>query len=348
MKTYLKHVDTLQKIGFVVPMQSLRATIKEVFKDIPGLSPHMILSPKEVGDDIYHVGKYDLLVVDESHRLHRRKSLSQYPAYDRINAYLGLGQEATELDWIYKRSKMQVLFYDPAQSVRPSDIDRDYYLSKVRLHLATSKPIVLKSQLRCLGGNDYIDYVKDVLYCRIGNKKKIFRDYDLRFFDHVEEMANLIKSLDKTMKLCRLVAGYGWKWLSKGIKDPMHPTDYDIHIENSEFIWNSTYKDWINSPNSVNEVGCIHTVQGYDLNYCGVIFGPEIDYDPVTRRMVIYKEHYFDNLGKAGTNPVSLQEYILNIYATLMTRGIRGTFVYACNPNLQQYLKHYFDQNEDS
>jgi len=347
IQSYMKKIKDLHKIGFVVPMQSLRTTVKDVFKEVQGLSEDMILSPREVGKDIHHVGKYDLLIVDESHRLHRRKSLAQYPNFDAISSSLNLGKDATELDWILKRSKMQILFYDPSQSVRPSDISREDFYNKTHFHLATAKPIKLKSQLRCLGGNDYINYVRDVLHCRAGLGKKHFQNYDLEFFDDIEAMSDKIKGLDRREKLCRLVAGYGWKWISKNEKDPEHPKDYDIHIGDSHFIWNSTYTDWINSPNSLNEIGCIHTVQGYDLNYCGVIFGPEIEYDFGHHSIVIYKDHYFDSLGKAGTDEKGLKEYILNIYVTLMTRGIKGTYVYACNPGMQRYLKYYFSMDDE-
>ena len=99
------------KIGFVVPMQSLRQTMKKVFKTIRVLSPNMIYSPVEM----VAAGKdepFDLLVCDEAHRLRQRKALSQYPIYDKNNKELGLSQDATELEWIMKCSKMQILFYD--------------------------------------------------------------------------------------------------------------------------------------------------------------------------------------------------------------------------------------------
>ena len=87
----------------------------------------------------------------------------------------------------------------------------------------------------------------------------------------------------------------------------------------------------------------IHTLQGYDLNYAGVIFGPEITYDKIHGRVEVIQENYKDNLGRAVSGDMeALREYIINIYATLMTRGIKGTFVYVCDYKLREYLRRYF------
>ena len=92
----------------------------------------------------------------------------------------------------------------------------------------------------------------------------------------------------------------------------------------------------------MTEMGCIHTVQGYDLNYVGVIFGEEIDYDEGTNQIVIDRSKYHDAKGKqAVKSDDELLEYIIKIYKTLMYRGIRGAFVYAQNESLRNYFKRY-------
>ncbi len=317
------------RVGFVVPMQSLRESLKNVFNSVEGLSPSMILKPTEVAG-----GDYDLLIVDEAHRLHRRAYLAQYPVFDRTNQQFGLGKEGTELDWIFKSSRMQLIFYDKEQSVRPSDIQQSQFRSMIDGHLC--KEIELTSQLRCKGGNDYIDYVKSVIYETAAGKHENFNDYEVKVFDDPNVMINEIKKRDLEVGLSRTVAGYGWKWNSKNDKNA-----YDIKFGDKEYKWNTTPTDWINSENSVNEIGCIHTVQGYDLNYVGVIFGPEIRYDRILQTIVIDKTNYYDSLGKTSDMD-ELKEFIQNIYVTLMTRGIRGTYMYACDPGLQEYLKKYF------
>ena len=114
-------VDDLN-IGLVIPMDNLRTTLKKVFKDIKGLSPKMVLSPHDVGksDTIY-----DLLIVDEAHRLRRRKNLTQYGTFDENNRKMNLGKDGTELDWILLKSKYQIFFYDENQSIKPTDVRKE-------------------------------------------------------------------------------------------------------------------------------------------------------------------------------------------------------------------------------
>ena len=325
------------KIGFVVPMQSLRQTLKNVFKTVRGLSEDMILSPLQIVDAA-KTGKFDLLVCDEAHRLRQRKSLSQYPAYDSNNEKLGLPKDATELDWIMACSHMQMLFYDSEQSVKPSDIPSGVFDRVFRSRNMIKLP--LTSQLRCLGGDDYIRYIKDVLNGSAKNPHGPFDNYDLRFYDNVDEMMDEINRLDKEEGLSCAVAGYAWPWITRN--EPKDTDKRDINIGRG-YIWNRTFTDWINSSRLPYEIGCIHTVQGYDLNYAGVIFGPEITYDKIHGRVEVIQENYKDNLGRAVSGDMeALREYIINIYATLMTRGIKGTFVYVCDYKLREYLRKYF------
>ena len=148
-----------------------------------------------------------------------------------------------------------------------------------------------------------------------------------------------IKARDIQNGLSRLVAGYSWPWMTNK-KDAKQ--DYDIEIENTRLKWNSTNIDWVNSVNSRDEVGCIHTTQGYDLNYTGIIFGNEITYDKESNEIRVLKENYYDVNGKQSiVDPEELKDFILNIYKTIMLRGIRGTYVYICDKNLREYFSQF-------
>ena len=104
--------------------------------------------------------------------------------------------------------------------------------------------------------------------------------------------------------------------------------------------WNSEKDDWVNSLNAINEVGCIHTTQGYDLNYVGVIIGPELKYDPAFGKIYIDRDNYFDKNGYIGvTDEEELKRYIINIYKTLLTRGIKGAYMYIVDSNLRKYFE---------
>ena len=148
-------------------------------------------------------------------------------------------------------------------------------------------------------------------------------------------MVTEIKEREKESKLSRLVAGYAWDWVSRDNENTP-----DIVIGDIKLFWNSINKDWVNSKNAINEVGCIHTIQGYDLNYAGVIIGPEITFDPITMKIEVDKNKYKDSNGHRGvTDPEELKRYVINIYKTLMTRGILGTYIYIVDSNLREYFE---------
>src|ERR1700722_11549365 len=145
-----KDLYPVPKIALVVPMTSLRNTLKTVFKSVKGLNSRMVIGPSEA------VGKnYDILIVDEAHRLRQRKNITNYRSFDENNKDLSLGDGGTELDWILKSSRKQILFYDRGQSVKPSDVPEDRFIALKQL----SKSVKLYSQLRIKGGIDYINYV---------------------------------------------------------------------------------------------------------------------------------------------------------------------------------------------
>ena len=150
-------------------------------------------------------------------------------------------------------------------------------------------------------------------------------------------MKNEIEAREKEVRLSRLVAGYAWDWITK---DPRNGATHDFEIDGVKLKWNSESSDWVNSPNAINEVGCIHTVQGYDLNYVGVIVGPELSVNTETGKLEIIKEHYRDKKGSAGIESDDvLKKYIINIYKTLLTRGIKGCYVYFVDKEVEKYFR---------
>jgi DUF2075 family protein/DNA replication protein DnaC len=334
---YLKEQDETKnfKIGLVVPMSGLRKTIGKVFSKIKGLKSNMVISPNDVVKE-----KYDILIIDESHRLQRRKNIMGYGSYDNVNKKLGLDKEATQLDWIMKSSKHQIFFYDENQSVKPSDIRSDDF-KKIN-----PKYYRLSTQMRIEAGEEFINFIESIFDLKIPSITH-FPNYDFRLFDNIEEMVSEIKIKDKKHKLSRVVAGYAWPWHTKPGNNSNQK--HDIEINGLKLIWNSTAQDWVNSKNAINEVGCIHTVQGYDLNYVGVIIGPEFYYNPIKNKFCVDREKYFDTNGRNGiTDPNELERYIINIYKTLLTRGINGTYVYIVDKNLRNYFEKILNKNTNN
>ncbi len=161
-------------------------------------------------------------------------------------------------------------------------------------------------------------------------------DYEILLFDDADEMINEIKKKDNSKNniVARNVAGISW---------PNRKNKKEVL---GKYKWNDMNStDWVHSKNALNEIGCIHTVQGYDINYTGVIIGNELKYSKQKGIYVDFDE-YKDQKGKSGLENnekdlIRLKQYILNIYYVLLTRGIEGTYVYACDEGLREYLSKY-------
>lgn len=333
-------------IGLVVPMTSLRNTLKQVFKSVHGLSSNMVIGPTDVVKK-----KYDFLIVDEAHRLTRRKSIMGYGAFDNVNKRLGLyhtekidgkdvqsaEKNGNQLDWIINSSKYQLFFYDSEQSIKPADVRKESF-DKIKGQNDASQ-ITLFSQMRSEGKNDYITFVDNLLKEKLDNNTTIFNNpnYELALFDDLSLMMERLQKMENEYGLCRSMSGYSWPWVSK--TDANLP---DAIIDGVKMFWNRQSIDWINSTTDVTEMGCIHTVQGYDLNYSGVIFGKEITYDKNSKKIKVIKNNYHDIKGKqALENEDELLKYIVKIYKTMMYRGIKGTYIYVCDRDLREYFEKH-------
>lgn len=335
------------RIAFVIPQQSLRKSVQKVFRATPGLSTEMVLSPFEVGES---KEKFDLLVVDEAHRLTRYAAQAHgtlTKQFREINERLFAGHRptASQLDWMVAQSRNLILMLDTDQSVRPRDLPRAEIEAFVD-SLDDRRTYELKTQMRALGGEDYIDYVQRIFSANPPAEKLSFAGYELGLIDDPRHLIHLVREKDDEYGLGRIVAGYAWKWVSRKDKSA-----YDIDLGSGvRMRWNSNDKDWITSPKSREEAGSIHTIQGYDLNYAGVIIGGDIRYDLDNERLYIERDNYFDAAGKANTKLAGeittdemLLKFICNIYSVLLTRGIRGTFIHVVDPGLREYLGRYFD-----
>ena len=333
-------------IGLVVPMTSLRNTLKQVFKSVHGLSSNMVIGPTDVVKK-----KYDFLIVDEAHRLTRRKSIMGYGAFDNVNKRLDLyhtekkdgkdvqsaEKNGNQLDWIINSSKYQLFFYDSEQSIKPADVRKESF-DKIKGQNDASQ-ITLFSQMRSEGKNDYISFVDNLLKEKLDNTTTIFNNsnYELALFDDLSFMMERLQKMENEFGLCRSMSGYSWPWVSK--TDANLP---DAIIDGVKMFWNRQSIDWINSTTDVTEMGCIHTVQGYDLNYSGVIFGKEITYDKNSKKIKVIKNNYHDIKGKqALENEDELLKYIVKIYKTMMYRGIKGTYIYVCDRDLREYFEKH-------
>ena len=276
---------------------------------------------------------FDVLVVDEAHRLNEKSGL-----------YGNLGEH--QIKELINASKMTIFFIDEDQRVTMNDVGSKEEI----MRLATEKSAEIKirdlpSQFRCNGSDGYLAWLDNALEIReTANDKLSSAEYDFRIFFDPEEMHKTIESLNGNNR-ARVVAGYCWPWLSK-----KNPESADIVIGEYKKQWNlgSDGSLWIISPTSVNQIGCIHTCQGLELDYVGVIIGP----DMVVRegKIITFPERR-SSQDKAikgyktllRSNPDDAREkgalIVKNTYRTLMTRGLKGCFVYSEDEETRSYFE---------
>lgn len=320
------------KIGFIVPPTSLRETMKKVFGSINHLSAKDVIGPNDAAEE-----KYDILLVDEAHRLKRRQNLADYKSFDATCAKLNLPTTSNQMDWIMNSSRCVIAFYDRNQLVFPAGLEIDKCLNNDSSDTRMLAYYSLTSQMRCKGGTGYMADLKGLLYGRANNHLQ-YDNYEFCLIDRFAEFMDVYRKKETDCGLTRMLAGYAWNWESKTQKEC-----YDITIDGISLRWNTRLKNWVHSPNAVNEVGCIHSIQGYDLNYAFVIIGGDLIYDRELKTVTIDKNSYFDRYGKIGADDKELEEFIKNIYYVLMTRGIKGTYLYVCDEALREYLAQYVD-----
>lgn len=272
---------------------------------------------------------FDTLVVDEAHRLNEKSGL-----------YGNLGQN--QIMELIRSARCTVFFADDDQVVTLSDIGRIAELERwAQAAGAEVTHMELASQFRCAGSDDYIAWLDNFLGIRETANTDFDRDsFDFRIVDSPVELHNLIREKNKLNNKARVVAGYCWDWKSK--KDP-NAWDIEIPEHGYKARWNLD-KDgslWIVAPDSVEEVGCIHTCQGLELDYVGVMIGPDLrwtDIGPNTfpeyRSRMDRSIRGWKKMLKAEpqTTRDRLDGVIRNTYKTLMSRGIKGCYIYIAEP----------------
>ena len=338
------------KVAYVVPLSELLKPFRTVIKAVCG-DPDVVKSATEVAND---AGKYDVIFVDEAHRLGtiNKFGANKDPYKNACNNALGLAyisgmpNPPTELDWIVAKTDNCVFVYDRNQKVRcHQSITYNDFNTLVSSKMY-SQTYTLKMQMRCKAGNQYVDFLDALFNNSINNSTPLppWKGYDFRVYDDVEQLVTDVNAFNASGKcgLSRVVAGYGWKWETKDknrrIIKNLPKSNWDIHIGGHDYFWNVSNGNFIFNADR-DEIGCVHTVQGFDLNYVGVIFGPEIKYNPISG-FEINKGSIYDS-GVKTRNKTELLELTKRAYKVMMERGIRGCYVYACDPGLQQYLKSH-------
>lgn len=330
-------------VRLLEPVTGLRQTVQRALKKTVNLSKSDVIGPMDLKKPEFGYKKsskgFDVLLIDEAHKLGLRKNLPplQYKNYDAVTNELGLPHGAPQLDWVLNQARVAVFFYDPLQSTGPKCVDDE--LMHDRLGTAMEQPIELKSQMRVKGGDDYLEYIRGILFDRTA-EPRTFANYEFVLHTDFVEFKDCFDNTLSEHSLTRMVAGYAWPWKTK---DDKAPDAFDIEINGVRLRWNRTFRDWVgrgaNDEAIAKEVGCIHSIQGYDLSHAFVIIGNDLRYDPTTDALYTDRSSYFDPSGKRGATDKELDRYIRNIYYVLLTRGIESTHIFVRDDALRKKLR---------
>lgn len=328
---------------------------------------------------------YDILVVDEAHRLKNGKAFmykGDNQVYDIIHA-----------------AKVSIFFVDDAQMIRPQDIGSSHEIrTQAAAFGAEVIELQLKAQFRCDGAEGFVNWINDVLHIeQTGN----FQGWDKESFEFIiaenpHALHNWIKEKSARGYHARMLAGYAWPWTS--VKDGNSNGQVaDVVIPNFDFAmpWNSRQvgTTWATDPSGVDQVGCVHTSQGLEFDYVGIIVGMDLQFrlTPATEKLDSLGSHqtiarasstdadmystaaderipynvvderrlasgtyysewnrYYDSSGKSGLkgNPDEMNRLIRNIYRILFTRGMKGCAVYFCDPDIERYFRYRLSLTE--
>jgi DUF2075 family protein len=280
--------------------------------------------------------QYDALLVDEAHRLNEKSGM-----------FSNLGEN--QIKEIINAARCSVFFLDEDQRVTLKDIGSDAEISKWAAHSgATLHQLELSSQFRCNGSDGYMAFLDNLLGIRkTANTDLSDIAYDFQVCQSPNELHARILDKNQDRNRARMVAGYCWPWNSKKDK-----TANDIIFPEHNFAkqWNLTQDGmlWIISPSSVEQIGCIHTCQGLEVDYIGVIMGPDLVIrngqwicQPTARASSDKSIHGLKSLLK--TNPEKghqMAELIIkNTYRTLMTRGMKGCYVWSSDAETLEWMR---------
>jgi len=284
-------------------------------------------------------GDFDALIVDEAHRLSARNIMNTY--------------QGNQIRDIINAAKFSVFFIDESQKVLLEDIGSEEEIcSQAKALGAKVTTMELPSQFRCNGSDGYLAWIDNTLGIReTANRTLEGIDYDFRVMNSPAELHNLIRQKNLINNKSRVVAGYCWPWVSKN-----NQSAKDIVIGEYEAQWNKSDDGmhWAIKEGTVEEIGCIHTCQGLEFEYIGVIIGEDLISrsgkvlgNPDARASVDANKTLrgYKTLMKNSDPSVvkdakkRADEIIKNTYKVLMTRGQRGCFVYCCDPELGAHFK---------
>jgi DUF2075 family protein len=327
----------LTKQGLVAKYVSKNAAPRAVYKSkLTGSMRRTQFDSLFVGSGVFtqtEENTFDALIVDEAHRLNEKSGLF---------SNLGVSQPLE----VIRSARFSVFFLDEDQRIAVQDVGSEEEIRKWAGQEGTDVHVLnLLSQFRCNGSDAYMAWLDNVLAIReTANPTLDATDYDFRVVNTPDELQQLIYEKNKERNRARMVAGYCWDWASK-----KEPQAYDFELSSTfRHKWNLADDGglWMMKPDSVSQIGCIHTSQGLELDYVGVLIGPDllvrqgvVVTDALARASADKTMQGRKQLVKTIEGRVKLDLLIKNTYRTLMTRAMKGCYVYFTDPETAAYFR---------
>ena len=344
----LHSIHPEKKIGIVVKSNwvDIAKSIFNAFniKNIAVTTAYKLIKSQE---------KFDYVLIDEAHRLRRYYSKGNHVTQDIFHK----DPSQNELNLLQPLGNQFILFYDPAQTIRPNDIPRKDFLGFVNSHdfkqlsLTKEYRINIYEEGQPFTSDDYINGILSFLQIKEQNdsfNKDLFKSYLYNpdaYFGIVNSIQELFDYLNYSEQYNsatqnRVMAGYTRPWKSKKDKSAFDWLEGSHHWK-----WNSTSENWLNKKNSRQEIGSIHAVQGIDLNFTGVIISNDIGLNK-NGEIIGKPDNYKDRNGKykkTDYDPEQFSNFIKDVYYVLLTRGIDGVRVYFEDSEMENYFYRFMN-----
>ena len=289
----------------------------------------------------------DVLLVDEAHRI-QKSANNQYTPFEKRT-------DLPQIDTIVRAAKVTVFFIDDRQAIRGVEIGSAKLIREAAERWkAKVEECELTSQFRCNGSDNYMDWLEQVLYNKPVTSSFQPEDFDLKIFSDPQSMYDaLVEQNGKPEQTARLMAGFCWPWSTNVVNGDLVK---DVQIGKFAMPWETSDKvpypklskkypkwyEWAYKPLGIEQVGCIYTAQGFEFDYAGVIIGGDLKYDPVAKQIYTDRDACKDPVLRRRMSEATMtfDDYVRNIYRVLMTRGMKGCYVYAVDEQLSKYLKN--------
>jgi hypothetical protein len=286
--------------------------------------------------------KLDVAILDEAHRI-RAISTSRFtPAKARTGK--------AQIDDILDSTRTSVFFIDDLQVVRPGEVgSTDLIREAAAKREIEIQEFQLEAQFRSNGSDSFIQWVDNTL--ELARTPQVLwpmdDDFDFRIVPSVRELDRLIRERAGEGSTARLVAGFCWPWSNPDANGELVP---DVTVGDWEMPWNAQAGAgklapgipksdfWASDPNGINQVGCVYTAQGFEFDYVGVIFGPDLVYRPMDGGWVGQPKESFDRVVSRGVTAAQFTNFVKSTYRVLLTRGLRGCYVYLADSLTRDFV----------